>query len=172
MPAAPRPTLSAGLHNHIGKRLKNFYNVGPEKVTAVYASHRKMQGHLAPERNWKMTTDLREHSRLASSGIKMLAAAARQDVADQLRQMRENLPDGFQQLSTVDRRNVIENLQVGLIAWSTEIEPLAGELRSLLRQLFNELADATTGWRDPDMPLMDEEDMPWTQSARDRKVLE
>ena len=115
-----------------------------------------------------MRTDLREYSRAASNGIKTAAGAMRQTVLKQFLLLKESVPNGFQELSAADRHDLVEDLRAGLIAWTNEIDPVVAELRSLLRQLQDELWD--TNWQpDPDTPLIDEEDMPWTQAARDRK---
>jgi hypothetical protein len=86
-----------------------------------------------------MTLNLREHSRTTSHSIKVAADGIRQDIGDQLRVVMDSLPDGFRQLPLSERRAVIADLQAGLITWTTEIEPVARELRALLRELYNEL---------------------------------
>jgi hypothetical protein len=90
-----------------------------------------------------MSLKLREHFRSAFTGITTFAATARQPVADQLRMIKQSVPQGFQDLS-------------------------AAELRCLLPELQDELWEVTYR-QELGRHLIEEEDMPWTQTARDRK---
>lgn len=116
-----------------------------------------------------MTSNLREHSQLAVTAIRDLAAIARQSVGEQLRLIKNNLPDGFRNLPAAECREMTEELRAGYIAWSSEINPIAAELRELLRELQDLLW--TVNYREGlGANLAEEEDMPGTQTARDRKA--